>query len=548
MASFIRIALLAGLVVLSLVGLVLARPSDGRAAGGSYINTLSGGQLADAVSGISMVLDAQGNPVASYYVYSSGDMNVLHCNDPLCASGDESIVTVDNAAFINLIEESTALKLDSSGNPVVTYAQIDTGGGGGTFEVKVLHCNDPNCAGGNESITTPDTAGINDCCNRSWFTSLELDGSGNPIVAYAEEGAGLTVLHCNDVNCAGADESITTHNTSVNVDGIAMRLDASGNPVVAHSTFLAGGDIHVLHCNDVNCAGGNESLNTAATLGDATEAFVSMVLDGSGNPVISYNHEQSIPRSLVVVHCNDVNCAGANESVTEPDPGAGNGEGAYSSVLLDGAGNPIITYHRSVAGPDVTLMRCNDVNCAGQDETITGPDGTFCGPRSIAQALDAQGNSVLVFSCGGNALLKALHCPDVTCTGADPDDDGTGAVLDPDDDNDGCPDVREIQTAPGSETLGGRRSLKDFWDFFDVPPRDGSIAGGDIFGVLGRFGSAGDPGIDPLSAPPSPPEYHTAFDRSPSVGPNVWNLTPANGSIAATDIFAVLGQFNHACV
>jgi hypothetical protein len=30
-------------------------------------------------------------------------------------------------------------------------------------------------------------------------------------------------------------------------------------------------------------------------------------------------------------------------------------------------------------------------------------------------------------------------------------------------------------------------------------------------------------------------------------GPNAWNLTAADGTIAGTDFFAVLAQFGHSC-
>ncbi len=135
---------------------------------------------------------------------------------------------------------------------------------------------------------------------------------------------------------------------------------------------------------------------------------------------------------------------------------------------------------------------------------------------------------------------------------ADPEGDGLPNDPDLDDDNDGCADLREFQTAVGSQTTGGRRDPHNFWDFYDVPTgagllRDRAVAGPDIFGVIGRFNTAGNPMIDPLSPPP-PAGYHPAYDRGPLVGPDPWDLGPANGSVAGTDIFAVIAQFNHSCV
>jgi hypothetical protein len=117
----------------------------------------------------------------------------------------------------------------------------------------------------------------------------------------------------------------------------------------------------------------------------------------------------------------------------------------------------------------------------------------------------------------------------------------------------------------GSEASGGRRDDRWFWDFFDTPAppdhlRDQSITGADIFALIGRFTSndAG-PGLfdrtsDPLSTP-NPlvagdhrGNYHPAYDRGSVMGPDLWDLNPPDGSIAASDLFAVLGQFGHACL
>jgi hypothetical protein len=89
--------------------------------------------------------------------------------------------------------------------------------------------------------------------------------------------------------------------------------------------------------------------------------------------------------------------------------------------------------------------------------------------------------------------------------------------------------------------------------------RNASVSAPDIFAVIGRFNSSDTgPGdfnrnSDPLSTP-NPlvqgalrANYHPAFDRGSAIGPNPWDLAPANGSVASTDIFSVLGQFNHAC-
>jgi hypothetical protein len=77
--------------------------------------------------------------------------------------------------------------------------------------------------------------------------------------------------------------------------------------------------------------------------------------------------------------------------------------------------------------------------------------------------------------------------------------------------------------------------------------RNGSVTIEDMAGLVGRFGSSGDQGVDPLSWPEPSPAYHTAFDRT-LIGPNIWNLGPPNGSITVQDIAMVVAQFGHTCV
>jgi hypothetical protein len=50
-------------------------------------------------------------------------------------------------------------------------------------EPRVPHCNDANCAGGDESIISPDPVG-----NDLTHTSLALDGSGNPVISHWQDG------------------------------------------------------------------------------------------------------------------------------------------------------------------------------------------------------------------------------------------------------------------------------------------------------------------------------------------------------------------------
>jgi hypothetical protein len=116
-----------------------------------------------------------------------------------------------------------------------------------------------------------------------------------------------------------------------------------------------------------------------------------------------------------------------------------------------------------------------------------------------------------------------------------------------DTDGDGCAD--QAENGP-SAAAGGQRDFLNVWDFYDtpnpgaVPPRNRVIDIDDLFRVAGRFGTSGTPG-DPLSPPP-PTGYHSGYDRT-FLGPDPWDLGPADGAIALDEIFWITAQFAHNC-
>ena len=78
----------------------------------------------------------------------------------------------------------------------------------------------------------------------------------------------------------GADNqnSITSHDLNSVIGYTSLALDANGNPVVSYGALISGG-LRVLHCDDPNCDGVGESI-TSPDVGAASE--VSMVLDAAG--------------------------------------------------------------------------------------------------------------------------------------------------------------------------------------------------------------------------------------------------------------------------
>jgi hypothetical protein len=276
----------------------------------------------------SLALDASGNPVVSFHDDSNEDLRVIHCGNPNCTLGN--VVAIPDS--VGDVGSHSSLVLDASGNPVISYTDSSN------LTLKILHCGNPNCTAGN-NITSPLTPS-------EPFThgahSLILDAQGNPVVSYAVNSIGwplgLRVLHCNDVNCSGGDESLTLPDNALSGNYSSISLDSGGNPVISYAG--SSGRLSVLHCDDPNCAGDESGHIAQPDSGDIGGWFTSLALDAIGRPIVSYydypNHD------LRILRCNDPNCVAGGDLVSSPDTGGH--VGTFSSLELDPSGNPVVSY------------------------------------------------------------------------------------------------------------------------------------------------------------------------------------------------------------
>jgi hypothetical protein len=335
-----------------------------------------------------LVLDALGYPVVAYFDLPNFDLRVLHCDDPNCAGDESGNISVPDEPG-DSTGQYNAIVLDAEGNPLITFYHTLN------LDLGMLHCDDPHCAGdetGNiRVIDTPGFAG--------GFSSLALDENGYPVVAYQGNLGLLRVLHCDDAECAGDEAGNIATPDAGTASYIDMSFDALGNPVIAYTDF---GALKLLHCDDPSCVGDESSNISVVEAGDA--AWSALALDSSGHPVISYWDIGAA--DLKVVHCDDPGCAG-DESANIQTPDTASFVGDKTAIVLSPSGNPIIAYAKD---ENVTLLHCDDAGCAGDESSNMMTVGLGTGPALV---LDAAANPVIAY--WGYLRLQIFHCGSPDC-------------------------------------------------------------------------------------------------------------------------------------
>lgn len=268
----------------------------------SQDNTIAVPEVGMTGYSTSLVLDADGRPVVSYYDYENGDLSVLRCGDRACAAGN----TIASPDVEDVREFGTSLALDAEGNPVVAYC---AGTKPNCGELRVLHCGDASCMADNVIVVVDDEGDIGS------YPSLQLDAAGHPVVSYYDvTNQDLKVLHCGDATC-------TKGNTVVVGDPeggalTSLELDAAGNPVVGYAD--QDGSVKVLRCGNPGCTQDN-TITVIEELGRGNVRWgVSLALDDDGIPALSYYDFES--NTLHVARCDDPACK-AGAQPTPPSVG-----------------------------------------------------------------------------------------------------------------------------------------------------------------------------------------------------------------------------------
>ncbi len=365
----------------------------------------------------SIALKPNGLATVAYYDATNKDLKVRNCTDVACAPGTGTTQTLNSTADIgNDVGLNPSMVLEPfTGKPVIAYFDATNG------SLRLARCTNISCS--NATLTTVDpAASALESVGR--HSSLQLDALGNPVIAYSFQRIvsvlppvverEIRLVHCNDPLCATGGDTIEVISDSGGRPSLA--LNASGFPVVSVSTQNGFWPvIFVRTCSDVNCSG-SVTLNGAfGPIGQTSGVFADMELDSSGFPVIAFGGNGT----LGLLHCNDPLCAGDDESFAFPGPTGDVGQGV--SMELDASGNPVISYHRFDGINEVRILRCLDPNCGGAGYLTSRPvdaDANLAGDDAVqtSLALDDSGLPVFATYEATNDDLRVVRCDDLACT------------------------------------------------------------------------------------------------------------------------------------
>lgn len=141
------------------------------------------------------------------------------------------------------------------------------------------------------------------------------------------------------------------------------------------------------------------------TSGDVGK-YVSMVMDGAGNPVLSYYDDTS--DDLKISLCADPDCA----SVTRVTLDSANDVGKHTSVALTHSGFPAVAYFDETLD-NLKLALCNDALCGSV--SLRTLDETGVVGEYVSMARGSDGFLVGAYYDRTNSAIKAFHCTNAAC-------------------------------------------------------------------------------------------------------------------------------------
>ncbi len=310
-----------------------------------------------------------------------------------------------------------SLAIDAFGYPVVTWQDNSSG----NYEIYVKQWNGTDAW---EEIGTGSASGggISSSSADAQYPSMEIDGSGNPVIAWTDSGSGNWEIYVKQwngtswVELGGSASGGGISNNSGISNKPCMVLDESDYPIIAwHDSTSEGVSNYQIYFKQWNGSNWIE-LGGSATDGGVSNSsnssmLASVAINNSGNPVIAWQDDTE-------VYLKQWNGTDAWEAIGGSATGDGlsstSGESLNPSLSINSSGNPVVTWEddSTVGNFEIYVKQWNGSSweAIGGSASSGGISNTVFGSHRPSVIINGSDNPVItwsdsVYMIGGNQAI-----------------------------------------------------------------------------------------------------------------------------------------------
>ena len=216
--------------------------------------------------GATIVIGADGLGLISYLNITNMDLEVLHCGNLYCSSGN----TISNVDTVGNVGGFSSITIGADGLGLVSYYDFSNG------DLKVLHCGNLSCTAGN-TINSVDTSG-----NVGQYTSITIGVDGLGLISYHDEENGyLKTLHCGTLLCNSGNTINIVDAAGHEGEASQITIGSDGLGLISYHD-ITNKSLKILHCGDRSCLFGNTISNIDTDPNESGGIAITIGVDGMG--------------------------------------------------------------------------------------------------------------------------------------------------------------------------------------------------------------------------------------------------------------------------